>query len=265
MRKTTNKKRLVQVERRHRWKLASASLLFLALIITLWLTPKLVDARHEIQAAIQHAWDLQAAREAAVAEAIRVEKEKAVMKEFNALRLTLYCEAQSYNEADMLAIADNVFSRVDSPAYPDTIYEVVNERRISAETGKKVAMYSYIDSDCPTSKKLSGMWQLSGAMTAIALKQRWEGKPSSGNVNYHAPYVNPVWATKDVERCILKPVETPGTFHAFYASVSVDERPSCLAEHKARRQQEAEMNRIIADSSIVLPINVPVPKPRPHA
>lgn len=193
---------------------------------------------------------------AAAAEDERVVAEASVMQEFNALRLTLYCEAQGYNEEDMLAIADNVFSRIDSPAYPDTVYDVVNEVRTRADNGKKVAMYSYIFTDCPASQKAVGKWRLSGRMAAIALKQRWDGKASSGSVNYHAPYVDPTWATADVRNCLLKPLGERG-YHLHYAAVAPEDRATCREERKLAARQ-AKVNAKEKDKDYI-----PVPTPRP--
>jgi hypothetical protein len=153
----------------------------------------------------------------------------------------------------MLAIADVVFSRIDSPAYPDTIAEVVDEVRTDARTGKKVAMFSYIYSPCPQAPKLASRWKLAGLMSAIALKERWDGKPSSGNVNYHARYVSPEWSVGGVSRCQLKPVATPGAYHMFYAPVSRAERTDCLEVQ----------SEVVSVGLRGLPTRIPVPSPRP--
>lgn len=203
---------------------------------------------------------------AAATEDGRLVAEAAVMKEFNALRVTLYCEAYNYNEADMLAIADNVFSRVDSASYPDTIYDVVNEVRTRADNGKKVAMYSYIFTDCPTSQKAIGKWRLAGRMAAVALKERWDGKASSGSVNYHAPYVDPTWATADVRNCLLKPLGERG-YHLHYAAVAAEDRPACREERKqiaARAAAEKKAALVAKAETTNLPKKIPVPTPRPE-
>jgi len=170
--------KLAKTERKHRWKLLVVSSLLIAAIIGLWFTPVVVDTIQQIRAERAATIALQKAlEEEAYRRRLKIQ-ETETMRQFTKLRLTLYCEAARSDKpelvdmarADMLAIADVVFSRIDSPAYPDTIAEVVDEVRTDARTGKKVAMFSYIYSPCPQGPKLASRWKLAGLMSAIALR-----------------------------------------------------------------------------------------------
>lgn len=234
-----------------KWTAEFMAPVFITLIVCLAVTPVYQQIRYEAetqQALAQLKAEI-ASKNAQ--EAARQDAEAKVMREFNYLRLTLFCEAERGNENDMKAIADNVFSRMDSPSYPKTVEGVVTEVRTDASTGNRVPMYSYIVTDCARHPyKVGWSWKLAGRMAAIALKERWEGKPSSGNVNYHAPYVHPTWASAGVRDCKLQQASTPGTFHLFYKEVA--DRDDC---------REAQTVALVIKT---MPRHVPVPLPRPQ-
>ncbi len=182
-------------------------------------------------------------------------KEIALMKEFDCMRLTLFWESQRHNEEDMTEIGRNIMTRVDSPNYPKSICGVVNEVRQKPD-GTKVAMYSYIFDNRGRPRSNHPDWKLAGRVTHKVMVAHAEGRLEKGAINYHAPYVNPTWAKRGVERCQLEVMETEG-YHLFYAEVPRAERKECLAERamaaaSAKQEKQTE-----------LPEKGPMPLPRP--
>ena len=178
---------------------------------------------------------------AAVAEDERAFAEAETMKEHHALRTTIYCEAPRLvgNKledvaAEMLHLADAIFSRVDSPNYPDTVQAVVTEERTDRKTGKLVAMFSPFHTECFNSPKNETAgerikWKLAGKMASIAFRERWDGKKSSGNTHFLMDYVDPAWKTVDVKNCRLKAKGSLAGFHLYFAEVLPKDREACLA------------------------------------
>jgi hypothetical protein len=210
--------------------------------------------------------------EAARTEDIRVAEEAGVMAEFEALSNTLYCEAPALVKgvdimdvkAEMQALADAVFSRVDSPNYPDTIKAVVTEVRRDRETGKNVAMFSPFFTPCFNGAKEPTKWTLASRQAAIALAGRWDGKKSSGNTHFVMDYANPKWKTADVDNCILAPRgKVGGGWHAFFAEVKPEDRAACRTERQLAARQEAARIQLAKASNTETKTLAKAPKKAP--
>lgn len=182
-------------------------------------------------------------------------REIALMKEFDCMRLTLFWESQRHNEEDMTEIGRNIMTRVDSPNYPKSICGVVNEVR-RKQNGTKVAMYSYIFDNRGRPRANHPDWKLAGRVTHKVMVAHAEGTLEKGAINYHAPYVSPVWAKRGVEKCQLEVMETEG-YHLFYAEVPRAERKTCLAERAMAALAQTQ------NDSVVLPKQGPVPAKKP--
>lgn len=220
------------------------------LFLALWLL--IFSAMLDQQAAERHAAELRA-------------QEEALMKEFDCMRLTLFWESKRHDETDMTEIARNIMTRVDSPKYPNTICGVVNEVRQKPD-GTKVPMYSYIFDNRPRPAENHRDWKLAGRVTHKVMLAHAEGRLEKGAINYHAPYVSPVWAKRGVERCLLEQMETNG-YHLFYAEVPRSERKKCLAERAMAQgvpvpTKKPQAKGKIATSELAF---VPVPKERPKS
>jgi len=182
-------------------------------------------------------------------------KEIALMKEFDCMRLTLFWESQRHNEDDMTEIGRNIMTRVDSPHYPKSICGVVNEVRQKPD-GTKVAMYSYIFDNRGRPRSNHPDWKLAGRVTHKVMVAHAEGRLEKGAINYHAPYVSPVWAKVGVAKCQLEVMETEG-YHLFYAEVPRAERKDCLAQRALTIAAKKQAD------SVDLPEEGPVPAKRP--
>ncbi|PZP38702.1 MAG: hypothetical protein DI585_06610 [Pseudomonas fluorescens] len=225
--------------------------------------PQSVDA---YQAHTQNIAELAAAEaeaEARMNEIIRSKEEAARMKEFNAMRIALYCEAKANSAVtrqDMAAIAANILTRVASDEYPDTIFEVVYEKRVkkTAAGPLKVAMYSFINAPCarkhPSDSDMH--WTLAGRETHKAMVAYEAGRLKTDSMNYHAPYVNPSWVKRGLQNCELEALGKRG-FHLHYAKLSPSKQAECLAERIEAEKASA------SDKPVVLPKVVPVPAARP--
>ncbi len=240
-----------------------ASEVLVALAVLCFLVPSLVrEYRLEADAKAFIIGIATSYKEAA-AEDERAYAEAAIMKEHHALRTIIYCEAPRLTgnkpedvAAEMYHLADAVFSRVDSPNYPDTVQAVVTEERIDRRSGKKVAMYSPLHTECFNSPKNETAdertkWKMAGKMASIAFKERWDGKASSGNTHFLMDYVNPAWKTKDVANCLLKPKGQLAGFHLYFAEVLPQDRAACYEERK------------LLTATVMLPKHGPIPAKKP--
>jgi len=101
------------------------------------------------------------------------------------LALNIYFEARSEEPMGQLAVAEVTLNRVTSSRYPDTVCEVVWQRKQFSWThdGK---------SDVP---KDARAWDMAVRAAKLAMKHRDVVIVGNEVTHYHADYVKPYWTT----------------------------------------------------------------------
>ena len=119
------------------------------------------------------------------------------------LALNVFFEARTEPVMGQLAVIEVTMNRVESRSYPDTVCEVVWDKKQFSWTHDGVhddpTRMSYLD-------KLA--WEDTTALVDAYLNGDID-MPSSGATMYHADYVNPYWASS------YTPVAKVGS-HIFY-------------------------------------------------
>ena len=103
----------------------------------------------------------------------------------------LYFEARNQAVAEQLMVANIIINRVYSDRYPDTICEVVYEKRWSSRYNRWVAQFSYTLDGIPETIHDVLAWDVSVLLASSYINnpiKYFEG------CHYHADYVNPSWA-----------------------------------------------------------------------
>ena len=114
------------------------------------------------------------------------------------LAQNVYFEARSQPLIEQVAVAQVVMNRVSSPHYPDSVCDVVWERR----------QFSWTHDGKSDSPRNVSAWVEANQIASLVLSP---GFPDlvDGATHYHAHYVSPSWASA------LESVATIGT-HKFY-------------------------------------------------
>lgn len=242
-----------------------SSHVFIAIFLLCTVIPMVVNYQEKEAAARAFLVAVADGYKSAIAEEERAAAEAAIMAEFNDLRTTIFWEATSQDgpdydvRTDMENIAKNVICRVESPNYPDTVHDVVNQFRIV--DGNKVWQYSYKGDKRPsdTYSYNRAKWKLAGRVTHMVLMPHYDGKKLEACAeNYHARYVDPKWKKRGLRECLLEPFETPKAYHFFYSEVPRADRKDCMDE----AAREAAL--VVASTKAQeLPKVGPFPKARP--
>ncbi len=200
----------------------------------------------------------------AAAESARIEA-SANRQEHLCLQISVYWEMKRKRPQDAAGIAGNVMTRVDSPDYPDTVCEVVNEIRQHHKTGKDTAMYSYIFDGRYIPKYDDPQWVAAGIVAENVFEAYQTGGHYFRSVNYLTPEAakKTPWARDWQKNCEIKPTHIEGAYHIFFDKLSKAERKACLANRKVAKPDAVA--ELILANTVVLPKKVPVPRPRPRA
>lgn len=114
-------------------------------------------------------------------------------KEIECLALNIYHEARGEPEAGRLAVAFVTLNRVASPLYPNTVCEVVWEKRWSSEYQRFIPQFSWTLDGRPDRPRNPAAWR-----DALEIARRVYHETPESNVQdalyYHADWVNPEWA-----------------------------------------------------------------------
>ena len=105
------------------------------------------------------------------------------------LALTVYFEARNEPIAGQVAVAQVVLNRVDSPAYPASICDVVTQGG-EIRTDCQFSFYCDGESDTPYNRHA---WVQSQLVASAVLAGSGHVE-LQGALNYHADYVSPYWA-----------------------------------------------------------------------
>jgi hypothetical protein len=110
--------------------------------------------------------------------------------EWQCLTEALYFEARGEPVEGQYAVAEVILNRVDNPAYPNTVCDVVNEG-----TGRRFAcQFTYTCDGQPEDITDTAAWHRLGHIARIML----DGAPrdlTEDATHYHADWVNPRWAS----------------------------------------------------------------------
>jgi spore germination cell wall hydrolase CwlJ-like protein len=128
-------------------------------------------------------------------------------RELTCLAMNVYYEARGESLAGMHAVAEVTMNRVASRRYPDTVCEVVYQKRWDPLRKREVSAFSWTEFDVvphPEGEKWQQAWQAAGNV--------YHGRHSpalNGALHYHATYIRPSWSRGK------KPVARIGA-HVFY-------------------------------------------------
>lgn len=101
------------------------------------------------------------------------------------LALAIYYEARDQTIDGQVAVAEVVMNRVASPKYPDTVCEVVWQRK----------QFSFTHDGKPENPQ-HHTWEPIKELAAGILKDPDSYMLGHGATHYHAFYVDPYWASK---------------------------------------------------------------------
>ena len=132
---------------------------------------------------------------------------KNIQHDIKCLTLNIFHEARSESTAGQRAVASVTLNRVASKRYPNTICEVVYEKRWDRIRKRYVGAFSWTEFDTPPKLK-SKAWFRAWDVAELAYKEK-DKVLLNGALFYHAKYIKPSWARKK------KPVAKIGQ-HIFY-------------------------------------------------
>lgn len=127
--------------------------------------------------------------------------------ELRCLTLNVYHEARGEPDKGKYAVASVTLNRVASKRYPDTVCDVVFQRRWDYLRKRYVSAFSWTELDAPVSTN-SRAWQ-KAARIAEDVYRNPEAWKLKGALFYHARNIHPSWARKKIR------VATIGR-HIFY-------------------------------------------------
>ena len=128
-------------------------------------------------------------------------------RDIKCLALNIFHEARSESKKGQRAVAGVTLNRVKSKQYPNTICDVVYEKRWDRIRKRYIGQFSWTEFDKPPKLK-SKAWFLAWKIAEAAYKEK-EKKHLKGALFYHAKYIKPSWARKK------KPIAKIGK-HIFY-------------------------------------------------
>ena len=134
-------------------------------------------------------------------------KYKNIQHDIKCLALNIFHEARSESKKGQRAVASVTLNRVRSKHYPNTICDVVYEKRWDRIRKRYVGAFSWTEFDQPPRLK-SKAWYRAWRIAEEAYKEK-DKQQLKGAVFYHAKYIKPSWARKK------KPVAKIGS-HIFY-------------------------------------------------
>ncbi|MDH5395990.1 MAG: cell wall hydrolase [Gammaproteobacteria bacterium] len=134
-------------------------------------------------------------------------KTKTIQRDIHCLALNIYHEARGEKKSGQIAVAKVTLNRVLSRRYPDTVCEVVYEKRWDRIRKRYVGAFSWTEFDEPPKLK-SKAWYRAWDIAKTTYKNK-DKLQLDGAVFYHAKHIKPSWARKK------KPIAKIGD-HIFY-------------------------------------------------
>jgi len=127
------------------------------------------------------------------------------MRQTNCLALNIYFEASNQTPTGQMAVAFVTLNRVKTHKFPDTICDVVWQKKWGPDSRRWVAQFSWTldgKGDRPYNHKTdkNPRWETAKKIAKVVMKfSDVLPDPSLGATHYHATYVNPVWAKDSVK------------------------------------------------------------------
>jgi len=123
--------------------------------------------------------------------------QQAQVRQLNCLALNIYHEARGEPIAGQYAVAEVTMNRVSSERYPNTICEVVYEKRWDSIRKRYVGAFSWTEITPEREADLQA-WQQAKNIAAEYFNN--EATPRvHGAIFYHARYIKPSWSHKRTE------------------------------------------------------------------
>ena len=132
---------------------------------------------------------------------------KNIQHDIKCLTLNIFHEARSESEAGQRAVASVTLNRVASKRYPNSICDVVYQKRWDKIRKRYVGQFSWTEFDKPPKLK-SKAWFRAWKIAKEAYKEK-NKKQLKGAIFYHTKNIKPSWARKK------KPIARIGR-HIFY-------------------------------------------------
>ncbi len=115
-------------------------------------------------------------------------------REIHCLALNVYHEARGEPKAGQYAVAEVTVNRVASKRFPDTVCDVVYEKRWDRIRKRNVGAFSWTELDSrPTSDGKA--WERAMEVAETTYQKRVE-RQVDGALFYHARHIRPSWARK---------------------------------------------------------------------
>ena len=134
-------------------------------------------------------------------------KYKNIQNDIKCLTLNIFHEARSESKAGQRAVASVTLNRVASKRYPNSVCDVVYQKRWDKIRKRYVSQFSWTEFDQPPKLK-SKAWHRAWNIAEEVYKEK-NKKLLKGALFYHAKYIKPSWARKK------KPIARIGQ-HIFY-------------------------------------------------
>ena len=117
-------------------------------------------------------------------------------REIRCLTLNIYHEARGEPDKGKYAVASVTLNRVASKHYPDTVCDVVFQKRWDYLRKRYVSAFSWTELDAPVSTN-SRAWQKASQIAEDVFNHP-EDRKLQGALFYHARHILPSWARKKV-------------------------------------------------------------------
>ena len=112
------------------------------------------------------------------------------------LARNVYHEARGEPFAGQVAVAEVTLNRVASPRFPDTICDVVYEKRFDSRRNRLVGAFSWTELD-DLGRPGGAAWRRARRAASIVYDAQQEATVA-GALFYHADRIEPAWAGKKV-------------------------------------------------------------------
>lgn len=145
-------------------------------------------------------------------------------KEIECLAKNIYFEASQEEIKGQIAVGLVTINRVLDRRFPNTVCDVVWQKRRNKKTGKYIAQFSWTWDGKPDNPKVKHIWEETVRLAEAMLAEHTLGNFvdfTEGATHYHALYVEPYWKHK------LENVATIG-LHTFYRTSFTQKKcPGC--------------------------------------
>ena len=114
---------------------------------------------------------------------------KKIQQQIHCLALNIYHEARGEKKAGQIAVAKVTLNRVKSNRYPDTVCDVVYEKRWDKIRKRYVGQFPWTEFEIPPTLK-SKAWYQAWNIAELVYQEK-DKKLLQGALFYHAKYIKP--------------------------------------------------------------------------